>query len=342
MNHISNIKEDNLNLSFELNNNNIIKLSLANAIRRICHAEIPVISIDIYNLIFEENTSMLNNTFLQKRLGLIPFNNNILKNYNIDTLSIYLEKNNDTDHIISIYSGDFIIKSNNDIIENCLVSDKILFAKLKPNQNIKLYGKFKKNNRLNGGTNYSPVSKFVLTYKIDDKKIKEIIHQINDENEKKYFIDTQTEKYYLKTKNNEPAVFILNIESIDIFKPKDIVENSFYILKEKLNFLIQSINENIEQKIKISPSDRFFDSFNFLIFNEDHTLGNLISSYLHDHPNNNYSGYIIVHPNDNKLLITTSMKNDNTLDNNKKMFLLLSNVLSFFIDVVINNLLSLG
>ncbi len=326
----SNIKGDFYNLSFELNNNNTIKLSVANALRRIMIAEIPTYSIDPDSIDFEINSSMLHSSFLSKRLQLIPINYSTINKYDIQNINISLDKKNNTDHMINITSDDFIIKNNESIIDDILAYKNILFGKLKPNQEIKFTCKFKKGNSKLNGAYFSPVSQSVLTYKLDDKLIDSLSKKINNNEEKNYFLESQVQKYYLKTSSGEPAVYIIDVESIGTIDVKNIVMLGLTVLKDKLVILLDAVKENIENKIIVTLSDKLFTSYNFLIFDEDSTLGYLIDSYLQDFAEIDYAGYVIVHPSDNKLLITTSLKTNNTIENNKKIFI---NVLNKVIEI---------
>ena len=137
-----------------------------------------------------------------------------------------------------------------------------------------------------------------------------------DENTRKI----ESARFYLTNKKGEPTTFVMEIESIGTLQPVIIIKAALEILKNKLEMLLEAIN-NRDDKVIISRSDKEFESYNFLIVNEDHTLGNLIETYLLDNPEIYYAGYIIPHPNDNKLLLTTSLKSNNTLENNKKIFI---------------------
>lgn len=316
MNHFNNIKIDNDSLYIELNNNNDIKVSLANAIRRIAIAEVPTFAMD--NIEFQENSSMLHDSYLSKRLSLIPLNYNEVNKYNVDKLEVSLDKINNTDHMMDILSGDFVVTNDGQTINNIIINDKILFGKLKPGQNMKFKSKINKSTAILDGTYYTPVCKSVVRYKRDDKLIESLAKDVED---KKYFIEVEGDQHYLKTKTGEPAVYIIELDSVGHIEPKVIMTLILNILSEKLKILLDSVKEIIETKIQITLSEKLYESYNFLIFDEDHTLGNLIGSYLLDHPQIGYAGYIIPHPNDNKLLITTSLKNNNSIDGNKKVFI---------------------
>ena len=124
--------------------------------------------------------------------------------------------------------------------------------------------------------------------------------------------------------------FHIGIESVGMIKPTAIISMAINILNEKLKNIQKVLNENIESKIKVDITNKLFKSYDFIMFDENHTLGNLISSYLLDNPKINYAAYVIPHPNDNKLVITTELKNNNTLKENIKVFLeTLQNLINF-------------
>ena len=320
MTYFSNIKHNNDELSFELNNNDTIKLSIASAIRRLAISHVPTYSIDEKSVNFEVNTSMLHNGYLMKRLLLLPLNYNTISPLNIGEITFRLEKENTSTEILSVYTKDILVYRSNsiqqqDIIENIFIRDDILFGKLKPTQKIKVSGQFKKSNQSTDGTYFTPVCKSVITYKKDEKALAALDEKTRN---------IEGERYYLKNSKDEPAVYVFDIESIGAVSPIVIISSALGILKDKLETLFNAIKTDNKDKIQISISDKLFESYNFLIFDEDHTLGNMIEMYLLDEKEIYYAGYIVVHPNDNKLLITTALKPDisaNTIENNKKVFI---------------------
>lgn len=120
-----------------------VDISLANGLRRIIISNVSVMAID--TVTFYENTSILNDEVLALRLGLIPLKTD-LKTYNTVeecackgkgcgrcTVTLTL----DVRGPCTVYSGD--LKSTDPEIRP--VSDKIIIAKLTPEQAIKLEAK---------------------------------------------------------------------------------------------------------------------------------------------------------------------------------------------------------
>lgn len=115
-----------------------------NALRRIILAEVPSMAID--EVVIIENSSMLHDEILAHRLGLIPLKTD-LDTYNLPEecpcksefgctlcrVALTLEAEA-TENTITVYSRD-VHSENPDIMP---VSDKILIAKLAPDQKIKL------------------------------------------------------------------------------------------------------------------------------------------------------------------------------------------------------------
>lgn len=334
MNFFINIKSSPTELSFELINKNI-KLGFANALRRIIISEISVVAIDKSSIIFRQNSSMLHDDILLKRLILMPIDNSKIKEYDINNIEFDLKKTNDTDHMMNIFSKDFLFRNEGHPIENLILDDNILFGKLKPNQELEIYGKLKKNNAKNGGAEYCTTNRSTVIFKQDENLLKELTKNM-DKNEAEIFKRDQGDFYYMKNKQNEPSVYIFNIESLGVLEPKIIFHMALEKLKDKLNYIIYSLENDITEKILIERSEKLYESYNFKIIDENDTLGNLLNTYIQTNPNIHYSGYLIPHPNDNKLLITTALKNNNTIENNKKIFI--DNIKNII--VIVNDLLS--
>jgi hypothetical protein len=260
---------------------------------------------------------MLNDEFLNHRLALIPVISEQI-NINYEDILISLKKKNDDEEMINVYVKDFICteKTTNKVIENNLLFKytNILFAKLKHNQQLSFNTELIKNNSENGGSFFSPVSTCVYTFKIDNKKKKEIIEKMN-ENEKISFLNQDIERNYEKKNNGMPSSYLFNIESIGFYEPKTIVLLAIESLIEKLNIIKIELNNKQSKKVFFKYKEENEDFFNFLIDDENETIGNLLSTYITYSDNVFFSGYLIEHPLKKNIILRIKLIDNNTFDN---------------------------
>lgn len=299
---LSNLKYTDKKLTVQIKNDKI-KPSFVNALRRVMNSEIDIIAFDNNTFNVFKNTSTINNSILEQRIGLIPINNYIFNKIDYNNIIASLEFINDTDEIKSIYAYDIIIKDNenNEILDNNIffVYPNILFSKIKPKHHISFTIKLTKNSPINiqdFSTNFNPVCPAYYTFNTIDK-----LNSI--ENERNY-----------PMKNNNPLLYCFTIESIGQLHAKDIFIMAINVIINKLDNIIIKINN----EFKINKSDVKFDAFDFNILDQNHTIGNLITKYINEDDNNiHFCGYIIPHPDNNLLIIRTSLINNNSLENNK-------------------------
>ena len=313
MSIISNINIIDDTISFDLiNEYNYFKISFVNAIRRTIISDIYVYNFDYKSIIFEENTSMLDDEFLKHRLILIPIISN-LENIDYDKINISCNKNNDTENMKNIYVKDFICKNTdtNEIIENNIIFKypNILFAKIKNNQQIIFESKSIMNNAEKGGSFFSTVSKCVYIFKIDQNKANILKSNMN-EIEKKSFNNQEIERIYEKNKNRSPNIYNFSVESIGFYDPLTIVKKGIESLIDRLQII-----KNTKIKLSEEKDNFFYFSFN----DENETIGNLLSTYIEDNDNVFYCGYVIDHPLNKIVILKIQLKTENTLENNIKI-----------------------
>jgi DNA-directed RNA polymerase II subunit RPB3 len=148
---IRELKEDSV--SFLLKNANT---SLANAIRRVIHAEIPTMAIDLVEI--EENSSVLHDEFLAHRLGLVPLISNDVNDYKfsrecdcvatrckkcsvefrLDVKSTYLEALNVTSNDLQVVGDVNVIPVLSGEDSDTQDTNGILLVKLQKNQEVRL------------------------------------------------------------------------------------------------------------------------------------------------------------------------------------------------------------
>lgn len=344
MSFISNIKIDNESISFDLNNDSKeFKTSFANSLRRTIISDIYTYAIDDKNIIFYENTSMLNNEFLKHRLSLIPIISN-LENINYDNLVISCKKTNNGENMENVYVSDFICTENeNKIIDNSIIFKypNILFSKLKNGQLLSFESKITKNNSYYGGSFFSPVSICLYTFKVDDMIVKDITKEMT-EIEKQTFFTQDVERVYKKNEIGEPYAYQFKIESIGFYDPQNIFLLGINSLKDRLNTLKIELRNKKSKKISILDNDEHPDFFEFSIDYENETIGNLLSTYITYDPNVFYCGYVIEHPLKNNIIFKIKLKTNNNIDNSIKtiedMIIYLVSLLDKISDEFINKL----
>ena len=99
----------------------------------------------------------------------------------------------------------------------------------------------------------------------------------------------------------DPNTFIVTVESMRQIPEEDIVKRCCAIAIQKL----ESIQKIILDKLEVTGIDNPNAEYDaeISIENENHTLGNLLTRGLQDHPNIAFCGYKIDHPEINELII---------------------------------------
>ena len=333
-------------LKFDVSN---CSSSFVNAIRRTIITGVETISFntDDYensDLKIIENTTSLHNEFILHRMGLIPIYNDNVSTYNPDNYKFTLKKENNTQNIIDVTTNDIeVLNLETNTKEdtekffprNEITKDHILIVKLKPNPNgegqkIHMEGKSSKGV---GSTHirFSPVSNVLFINKQDPEKVdagfNEYIKQLQESNNVTFnegelkklarrFQIEKAERLYYVDENNDPNVFEFTIESCGVLKPHRILIESLSTLEGKLKNMISELENAFSGKpssIKIKDSECVMKSFDIIIENESHTLGNLVQSYI----NKNYKqedifvGYMNPHPLKNEIFFRIKAENIN-------------------------------
>ncbi len=253
------------------NNSNVFKavlknvpVEIANSLRRIIMSEVRTIAID--DVFVFKNNSVLNDDTLAHRLGLIPLKASrqkimkLISDVNEADYVTLVLKVSAKDKPITVYSGD--LKSKDRLVKP--LSDKIEIAKLAPGQQIEaeLWA------RVGSGSEHakwSPVSVAVVRgipkIKLKGDIPKNVSKKLVDLCPKDVFIIDKgvvkvsdplkctlcmlCEKEYPKyvKVDIDESSSLLYFESIGQLSNKEIVEDAFEILLDKLNGFIKSFNE---------------------------------------------------------------------------------------------------
>ena len=334
--------KDNNNKFIQFNINNV-DTSIVNSIRRVILSEIPQTGFyfDAYdnsdiNVI--SNSSPIHNEFLAHRISLIPLH--CSDDMDVDELCKYkyiINETNETDKIKTITSQHINIfdKDNNPVSSNIKetlfpknpilkkknIDSYILITSLPPcvNNPTTVHIDAKASCGIQKTSIcYSCVSLCTFYNIINDEELKAKTKSIEDdisidEDKRKQCLGNLNtiEKYKLFHKNvyGEPNKFKFLIESECGYTPQYILLQALTILKDKLT----NLNTFDPKYIEIKPNDNMY---HVIIYNESHTLGNLLQALLFNkycRPTSNvltYIGYNVQHPLIDNVVLKLKFKKD--------------------------------
>lgn len=292
-----------------------IDLSIINGIRRTLMTDIPIVGFigegSELSINIIENETPLNNEILQNRISMIPIHLSDTETEQFDTengirdFEVKLNKKTKdliekiTTKDLEVYIDGKKVKTEDYFPENKISKQNILITKLRKDETLHFTAKaFKKTAKLNAS--FNPVAGCSHYYNFTEDKSKSPIDNERDN--------------YKKDEKNEPKEIVFQYEVINKLSHKYLFEKAIQILIEKIELLRHNIDKNI---IQISKHKDI--SYDFLIENEDDTIGNIIQSYIYDNYvetkkelfNNKkciYAGYLTIHPLQNILKIRISIE----------------------------------
>lgn len=310
---------------FTINGKDINNIVL-NTLRRIILTLVPTFAFDPENIIIEKNTSVYNNDYMRLRLSNLPIinqsykpNKMIIKNdYSIlntvleleeeantanyenknnltkeeeekrkknlknilDNFQIVINAKNDTSEIISITTNSDSVKFiiDNKQIES-IYPNPILFLKLKPQQS-----------RLNiKGEEFKATCLSSINIPLKNAIYQSCLCSYEEINANK---------------------FELKICSFRQISEEMIINYACKIIIMKL----EKIKEKLINSIKKYDKEDILKEAQIIIDNENHTMGNLITRVIQDHPDIEFCGYNIDHLYVNELTIRYKTNGKNIID----------------------------
>ncbi|KAL1886025.1 RNA polymerase II subunit 3 [Ceratocystis pirilliformis] len=251
---------DSIHVNFTMSQCDI---SFANSIRRVIHAEIPTLAIDIVEI--EANSSVLADEFIAHRLGMVPL---ICKdvedlNYSRDcdcdqycdqcSVKLTLHVKCTSDDILKIYSRDLVIDSarRSAVLGNPVIRDPdghgVLLCKLRQGQELKLNCIAKKG-IAKEHAKWMPVSAVGFEYDPHNK-----LHHLD------LWYEQDAEQEWPKTKYADweeppnpdepfdydavPNKFYVELEGIGTLEPNEIVQGGIKVLQNKLAELLHALSD---------------------------------------------------------------------------------------------------
>lgn len=132
------------------------------------------------------------------------------------------------------------------------------------------------------------------------------------------FKTMQIQRIFKVDAKGEPNSFDFQIETIGTLPPRAIVERALQGLIKVCEPYIGLDNGDLPETITVVPSDAQLPGFDFLIQGEDHTLGNMLQTWLVDNhvdgdamPRISFAGYKIPHPLKDEMLLRIGVDDGN-------------------------------
>lgn len=326
-------KDPSNNHSFEIHN---MDLAYVNGMRRVILTDIPITGVIGETIETEEptvnilvNTGALHNEIIIHRIGLIPIclTEDEIENYEDASIKLELNVKNEGNKIENVTTKHITATRNNTPITekelatifpaNKVSKDHILITRLRTGEHLHFKADVvKRTGRHNAS--FNPVSLCNFSYMEDPAEA----------SKKQGVLDKQ--RAYFKNKYGDPIAFKFDIEHINKnVGPKYLIPKSIDIIIGKLNNLRNElVNLDNSSTVKIQQFQDIENTFEFMIDNEDDTLGNIIQSFIHNRyirENNKfnstiaclYIGYICPHPLKALMVLRITLDEET----NKSMFI---------------------
>lgn len=306
--------------SFEIHD---VDVAILNGIRRTILTDIPIPGIigeEEPTVEIIKNTGPLHNEIIAHRIGLIPicFTEDEIENFEDNSIEIELNVLNESNNMLNVTTKDIKGKRNGKDLgkkeleqmfpANLITKSHILITRLRTGEQLYFKAKIvKRTARLNAA--FNPVSLSNLFYMQDPELAKK----------KEGILDK--ERSYYTNKYGDANAIQFEIEPINtLIGPRYLFNKAIEIIVDKINNLIQNIlSESLGSNgVLIRQFQDLPNTFEFVIQNEDDTIGNIIQSHIYnkyvreeksalDNIHCAYIGYICPHPLKTELIIRITL-----------------------------------
>jgi len=303
----------------------------------------------------ESNTTPMSNEMLAHRIGLIPVHANP-STWDPEKYVFKCDvKNNSLDFLdVKVSDIDVFEKKDSELIKvpnvqffhpDPITRDTALIAVLKPKVGSQALEQISFSAKATIGvgrenSRFNPTSQFAYSYTRDEDpdKVNEIFIEWLDRHKKvnssdlesdpdrkaefeREFNTMEVNRCYKKNEKGEPYSFDFTIESVGVYSPYDIVKEAIKVCEEKCFSYAGVDKGTLPDNIKIQPTKKESKGYDIYFQHEDHTLGNLLTTWLDENlldplsvkPDAiRFCGYCVPHPLRDEMLITILCDNEDT------------------------------
>lgn len=308
------------------------------------------------NVNIKHNDTPMTNEMLADRIGLIPIHIKEPLTWKGDDYYFTIDVKNDKDSIGYVTASDFKITKETKIEDleekveeietalffppNHLTGDTPLITTLQPRtsthvQKIHIVAKATKGTGREHAR-FSPVSQCSYEYTVDDNperidalffkwlSVSKKIENIDKKSERydkllREFNTMQRKRCFLINEKNEPYSFDFAIETVGVLSIPYIVHRACEVAENMCSMYV-NLDKSVPSEVTITSTDSRIIGYDFLFRGHDHTLGNLLQTWLVEHhiegkasPKITYAGYSIPHPLRDEMLLRIGVDDDEEL-----------------------------
>jgi DNA-directed RNA polymerase subunit L/DNA-directed RNA polymerase alpha subunit len=287
----------------------------------------------------EINTTPLVNEMIAHRIGMIPVVADP-ETFDPAAYEFHLDMENDTKERMDVRTSDFkVYKRSANLTEkpteipaseffapDPITGDTILITRLRPqwnptvkNERLKLKAKAtigtgKENSRFNPCTQvsyeYTPnpdpahIEAVFIEWLRTNKKVMDdaSVSQEKRQELRREFETMEIQRCYLRNEKGEPNDFTFHLESVGVQSIPTIVTHGLQACQALVAPYVDLL-ASLPTNLVFQPGDSRFPSVDAVFQDEDHTLGNLLETYIVENhidgsqtPNIQYVGYKVPHP----------------------------------------------
>jgi len=296
------------------------------------------------------NSTPMSNEMLAHRIGLIPIHVQNPLDWNPENYSFSLNITNNSTDPLDIVASDITVMKNRGAEEEALLTpsveffhpdpvthDTALLAVLKGRVGTQEPESIAFTARATMGTGrenaaFMPVtSRCAYGYTLDDneERKKEIYTLWLTKNKKvnptelesnptrkgeleREFATMEVQRCFKINERGEPYSFDFLVESVGVLKPTYIVARAIDVLQAKLLRYGSIDSGDLPENLKIRPADARMKGFDFIFQREDHTLGNLLQTWMEqnlvDSGEITFVGYKVPHPLRDEMLLRVGVE----------------------------------
>jgi DNA-directed RNA polymerase subunit L len=125
------------------------------------------------------------------------------------------------------------------------------------------------------------------------------------------FETMEVQRCYKTDENGEPNSFDFIVESVGVLDPVYIVARAIDILQAKLLKYGSMDSGDLPDTVRVAPADARMKGFDFVFQQEDHTLGNLLQSWMEQNLMDGeitFVGYKVPHPLRDEMLLRVGVE----------------------------------